>query len=70
MIVPEGAIEDLARDMIARFAAGAADRAMLWSNAFFVLGFSDRSLTWLKVAEAITLIANQTSERGRRSDIH
>jgi hypothetical protein len=65
MIVLEGTVGAFAQDMIARFPNDAADRALLWSNAFFVLGFSDRSLTWLKVAEAITLMANPISNHGR-----
>jgi hypothetical protein len=61
MIVPDGDVDVLARDMIKQFPADAADRAALLSNAFFVLGNAEKSDKWLRVnAEIEKLKAAQT----------
>jgi hypothetical protein len=51
MIIPDGDIDVLARDMIKHFLGNAADQAALRSNAFFVLGYIDKSKKWLLVTE-------------------
>ena len=56
MIVPEGDVDILARDMIKNYHADAADRAALRSNAFFVLGHVETSDKWLLVSEEIKKI--------------
>jgi hypothetical protein len=56
MFVPDGDIDVLARDMIKQFPADAADRATLRSNAFFVLGYVEKSKKWLQVTEEIKKI--------------
>jgi hypothetical protein len=53
MLIPDGPVDVLARDLIKQFPADAADRATLRSNAFFVLGYPERSRKWMLVAEAI-----------------
>ena len=53
MFVPDSNVDVLARDMIKEFPADAADRATLRSNAFFVLGYAEKSKKWLLVTEEI-----------------
>ena len=53
MFIPDGDIDVLARDMIKDFLGYAADQATLRSNAFFVLGYIDKSKKWLLVTEEI-----------------
>jgi hypothetical protein len=56
MFVPDSNVDVLARDMIKEFPADAADRATLRSNAFFVLGYVEKSKKWLLVTEEIKKI--------------
>ncbi len=56
MFIPDGDVDVLARDMIKHFPADAADRAMLRSNAFFVLGRAETGKKWLLVTEEIKKI--------------
>ena len=66
MYVPDGDIGTLAQDMIKEFPADAADRATLRSNAFFVLGYAEKSKKWLQVTEEIKKIqAGQARVVGR-----
>ena len=53
MFIPDGDIDVLARDMIKHFLGNAADQAALRSNAFFVLGYIDKSKKWLLVTDEI-----------------
>jgi hypothetical protein len=57
MVVPDGDVDVLARDMIKQFPADAADRAAVLSNAFFVLGNVEKSDKWLRISEEIKRIA-------------
>ena len=56
MMVPEGEVSTLAQHMIKEFPADAADRATLRSNAFFVMGYHEKSEKWLRVSEEIKKI--------------
>ena len=56
MFIPDGDVDVLAQHMINTFPADAADRAMLRSNAFFVLGRAETSKKWLQVTEEIKKI--------------
>ena len=56
MFIPDGNVDFLAQDMIKHFPADAADRAMLRSNAFFVLGRAEASTKWLQISEEIEKI--------------
>ena len=56
MFLPDGDVEVLARDMLKQFPADAADRAMLRSNAFFVLGRTETSKKWLQITQEIKKI--------------
>jgi hypothetical protein len=65
MLIPDGEIDVLAQDMIKHFPADAAERAALRSNALFVLGYSEKSQTWLLVTEEIKRIqAGASSQEG------
>ena len=56
MMVPNGDVDTLAQHMIKNFPADAVDRAVLRSNAFFVLGRAETSKKWLLVSEEIKKI--------------
>jgi hypothetical protein len=59
MMVPDGNVDVLARDMIKQLPADAADRAAVLSNAFFVLGNVEKSDKWLRISEEIKRTAGQ-----------
>jgi len=56
MFFPDGDVDTLAQHMIKQFPVDAADRAALRSNAFFVLGYAEKSKKWRQVAEEIRKI--------------
>lgn len=56
MMITDGEADFLARSMIKYFPTDAADRAARRSNAFFVLGFIEKSDRWLRIAEEIKKI--------------
>jgi hypothetical protein len=56
MMIPEGNVDFLAQHMIKTFSGDAADRAVLRSSAFFVLGRAETSKKWLLVSEEIKKI--------------
>ena len=56
MFLPDGDVEVLARDMLKQFPVDAADRAMLRSNAFFVLERTETSKKWLQITQEIKKI--------------
>ena len=62
MMVPDGNIDALAQHMITAFPADAADRAAMRSNAFFVLGYREKSEKWLRVSEQVKKLQGQTQE--------
>jgi hypothetical protein len=63
MMIPDGDIDALAQHMIKAFPSDAADRAAMRSNAFFVLGYREKSEKWLRVREQIKKIQGQTQEQ-------
>jgi len=66
MLIPDGDVDALAQHMIKNFPDDAADRAMLRSNAFFVLGRAEMSKKWLQVTEEIKKI--QAGQRAAHED--
>ena len=56
MMIPDGNVDVLAQRMIKTFPGDAADRAVLRSSAFFVLGRAETSRKWLLVSEEIKKI--------------
>jgi hypothetical protein len=60
MMVPDGDVDVLAQHMMKAFPADAADRAAMRSNAFFVLGYREKSEKWLRVREQIKKIQGRT----------
>ena len=56
MIVHGREVDALAQHMIRTFAADAAARAVLRSDAFFVLGQRETSEKWLRVSKQIKMI--------------
>jgi hypothetical protein len=67
MFIPDGDVDDLARDMIKHFPADSADQATVRSNAFFVLGYPEKSKKWLLVAAEIKKI--QAGGATRQDDV-
>jgi hypothetical protein len=56
MMIPDGNVDVLAQHMIKAYAGDAADRAVLRSSAFLVLGRAETSKKWLLVSEEIKKI--------------
>ena len=53
MRVPNGAVDDLAREMLRTYPIDASDRAALISNMLYLLGRADLSRKWLLVRAVI-----------------
>jgi len=63
MSATDSEIDILAREMTRDYPKDAADKAMLRSNAFRVLGYAEKSEKWERVAEAIKKMSASVSPR-------